>query len=70
MLTSGLRMTERDVLLFRGEIANLMMGTVFSFVGLVAFAIAVIRHRREFMVLLWGGCFMGMYGFRLWSKPV
>lgn len=58
-------MTETDVLLLRGEIPNLMLGSIFSFLGLAALAVAVFRRKREFLVLFWFGCFIGMYGVRL-----
>ena len=70
MLSWRFGMTERDVLLIRGEVPNLMLGAIFVFVGLVALAVAAIRHRREFLVLLWGGCFIGMYGLRLLEQAI
>ena len=47
---------------------TLMLGSIFSFVGLAALAVAVFRRKREFLVLFWFGCFIGMYGLRLLAQ--
>jgi hypothetical protein len=61
-------MTHQDVLLLREQVGAILLGTIFCFVGLVAFAVAAIRRRREFLVILWFGCFVGMYGMHLLAQ--
>jgi len=61
-------MTQEDLSLLREQLGTILLGTIFSFVGLVASAVAAIRRRREFLVLLWFGCFIGMYGMRLLAQ--
>ena len=57
-----------EVPLLREQLGTLVVGSIFSFVGLVALAVAAIRRRREFLLLLWCGCFIGMYGVRLLAQ--
>jgi phosphoserine phosphatase RsbU/P len=56
------------VALLRSQVANVVIGIVFLFVGLTALGMAVIRRRREFRVLVWFGLFIGMYGARLLAQ--
>ncbi|HEV2401191.1 MAG TPA: PP2C family protein-serine/threonine phosphatase [Candidatus Sulfotelmatobacter sp.] len=49
----------------RGHLLAICLGSIFCFLGVCACSVAAIRHRREFLVLLWSGCFTGMYGVRL-----
>lgn len=53
------------LVLLRGHLAELFWGPVFSFVGVCACIVAAIRRRSEFLVLLWFGLFIGMYGVRI-----
>jgi sigma-B regulation protein RsbU (phosphoserine phosphatase) len=58
--------------LLRGQIANLMAGTFFLFIGLIALAIAAIRPGKSARPLVWLGIWSGMYGTQelLWSEAV
>jgi len=51
--------------LLREHILDILLGTIFAFVGFCACAVSAIRRRSEFRVLLWFGLFIGMYGVRL-----
>jgi sigma-B regulation protein RsbU (phosphoserine phosphatase) len=61
-------MTPQNVPLLHEQLGAILLGTIFSFVGLVALSVAAIRRRREFLVLVWFGCFIGMYGMRLLAQ--
>jgi len=54
--------------LLRDRIPDILIGTIFSFLGLAACGIVAIRRRPEFRVLLWSGMFIGMYGVRLLAQ--
>ncbi len=56
------------IALLRAQAANVVIGTVFSFVGLTACLVAVIRRRGEFRILVWFGLFIGMYGARMLAQ--
>jgi sigma-B regulation protein RsbU (phosphoserine phosphatase) len=49
----------------RGDVINIVLGTVFSAVGATACAIAAIRGRRGVRILVWWGIFSGMYGLQI-----
>ena len=48
----------------RGDVINIVLGTVFLTVGATAAAIAAIRGRRGVRILVWWGIFSGMYGLQ------
>jgi sigma-B regulation protein RsbU (phosphoserine phosphatase) len=48
----------------RGDVINIVLGTVFLSVGATACAIAAIRGRRGVRILVWWGIFSGMYGLQ------
>jgi sigma-B regulation protein RsbU (phosphoserine phosphatase) len=55
----------------RGDVIDIVLGTVFLTVGATACAIAAIRGRRGVRILVWWGIFSGMYGFqRLGQTPI
>ncbi|HEY1984700.1 MAG TPA: PP2C family protein-serine/threonine phosphatase [Terracidiphilus sp.] len=54
-----------SLVLLRDHAADILLGTVFSFVGLVACCIAGIRRRGEFRLLVWFGVFIGCFGIRM-----
>jgi sigma-B regulation protein RsbU (phosphoserine phosphatase) len=60
-------MTPEDpsLVVLRAHLPELLLGPVFTFVGLCACSVAAIRRRGEFRVLLWFGLFIGMYGVRI-----
>jgi sigma-B regulation protein RsbU (phosphoserine phosphatase) len=52
------------VALLRGQIADIILGTVFLFFGLIACAIAAIRRRSGVRLILWLGVWSAMDGLR------
>jgi hypothetical protein len=46
----------------RGQLADIILGAVFLFIGLAACGIAAIRHRSGVRVLIWFGMWSAMYG--------
>ena len=54
--------------LLREHVPDILIGPIFSFLGLAACGIFAIRRRAEFRVLLWSGMFIGMYGIRLLAQ--
>jgi hypothetical protein len=48
----------------RGDVINIVLGTVFLAVGVTACAIAAIRWHGGVRILLWWGIFSGMYGLQ------
>ena len=49
----------------RGDVINIVLGTVFLTVGVTACAIAAIRWRRGVRILVWWGIFSAMYGLQI-----
>src|SRR5579864_498756 len=49
----------------RGDVIDIVLGTVFLAIGATACAIAAIRGRRGVRMLLWWGIFSGMYGLQI-----
>jgi sigma-B regulation protein RsbU (phosphoserine phosphatase) len=52
----------------RGQVAAIMVATVFLFIGLAACALAAIRGRGGARPLLWQGIFSAMYGARILAQ--
>jgi sigma-B regulation protein RsbU (phosphoserine phosphatase) len=48
----------------RGDVINIVLGTVFLTVGATACTIAAIRWRRGVRILVWWGIFSGIYGLQ------
>jgi phosphoserine phosphatase RsbU/P len=48
----------------RGEVVNIVLGTIFVSIGATACAIAAIRWRRGVGILVWMGIFSGMFGLQ------
>lgn len=53
------------LLLIREHLADVFLGTVFSFIGLTACMIAAVRRRVASRLLVWFGLFIGLYGVRM-----
>jgi len=49
----------------RGDVINIVLGTVFLTVGVTACAIAAIRWRKGVRILVWWGIFSGMFGLQI-----
>jgi sigma-B regulation protein RsbU (phosphoserine phosphatase) len=48
--------------MLRGQIADIVVGSLFLFIGLIAGSIAVIRRRRGVRIFAWLGIWSAMYG--------
>jgi sigma-B regulation protein RsbU (phosphoserine phosphatase) len=48
-----------------GELANIMCGSVFLFIGATACAFAAIRRREQVRLFFWIGLWSGLFGVRL-----
>jgi sigma-B regulation protein RsbU (phosphoserine phosphatase) len=51
-----------------GTVIDIMLGTVFLFVGMAACGIAALRRRGASLSLVWFGLFIGMYGLRMLAE--
>jgi len=60
----GMNTGDTDLQTLRGDVINIVLGTVFLTVGATACAIAAIRGRRGVRILVWWGIFSGMYGLQ------
>ena len=49
----------------RGDVINVVLGTVFLTVGATACAVAAIRWRRGVGILVWWGIFSGIFGLQI-----
>ncbi len=49
----------------RQQLIELLLGTIFLFIGLATCAIAAIRHRTGIRLLVWFGLFVGLFGIRM-----
>ena len=48
----------------RGQVVDIVLGTIFLSIGATACAIAAIRWRRGVRILVWWGIWSGMYGLQ------
>ena len=48
--------------LLRGQLADIIVGTLFLVIGLIAFSVAAIRRRGGVRILVWLGLWSAMYG--------
>jgi len=54
----------------RGEIVDIVLGTIFLFIGASACTIAAIGWHRGVRILVWLGIFSGMYGVQKLLQPL
>ena len=59
---------DQILVLVREHILDVFFGTVFLFVGATACLIAAVRRRRESMLLVWSGLFIGLFGARILAQ--
>lgn len=52
----------------RDQLADIMFGTVFLFIGLAACAFAAVRRREEVRLFVWLGTWSAMFGARLLAE--
>ena len=61
-------MEDQVLMMLRGQVSGIILGTVFLFIGLAACAIAVIRGGGRVRILVWFGIFSAMYGARILAQ--
>jgi sigma-B regulation protein RsbU (phosphoserine phosphatase) len=61
---NGINPADAALETLRGEVIDIVLGTVFLTVGATACAIAAIRWRRGVRILVWWGIFSGIYGLQ------
>jgi sigma-B regulation protein RsbU (phosphoserine phosphatase) len=52
----------------RPQVAGIVLGTIFLFVGIAAIGMAALRRRAGVPLLLWFGVFSGLYGARMLAQ--
>ena len=52
----------------RAQMPEIMLGSVFVFIGLVALAISLVRHRKTMRAVVWFGLLSAFYGLRLLAQ--
>ena len=58
-------MEDQVLLILRGQVGGIILGTVFLFLGLAACGVAAIRGGARVRILVWFGIFSAMYGVRI-----
>ncbi len=61
---NGMNTADAALETLRGEVIDIILGTVFLSIGATACAIAAIRWSRGVRILVWWGIFSGMYGLQ------
>ena len=59
---------DQILVVLRGQVGGIILGTIFLFIGLAACGIAAIRHRGGVHLLVCFGVFTGMYGTRILAQ--
>jgi hypothetical protein len=59
---NGMSTADAVLAMLRGQVTDIVVGTIFLSIGATACAIAAIRWRRGVRILVWWGIFSGMYG--------
>jgi hypothetical protein len=68
---NGMNTADAALETLRGEVVDIVLGTIFLSIGATACTIAAIRWRRGGPVLVWLGIWSGMYGVqKLVQTPV
>ena len=63
-MMDGTAVADSALATLRGDVIDIVLGTVFLTVGATACAIAAIRWRRGVGILVWWGIFSAMYGLQ------
>jgi len=61
---NGMNTADAALETLRGDVIDIVLGTIFLAIGATACAIAAIRWRRGVGILAWFGIFSGMYGLQ------
>src|SRR5579862_1748735 len=59
---------DQTLVSLRENLPAICLGSIFCFMAICACSVTAIRRRREFLVLLCSGSFIGMYGVRLLAQ--
>jgi len=59
---------DQVLMMLRGQVSGIILGTVFLFIGLAACGIAVVRGGGRIRILIWFGIFSAMYGARILAQ--
>lgn len=62
-------MADAALATLRGEVVDIVLGTVFLSIGTTACAIAAIRWRRGVRILVWWGIWSAIYGLQTLLQP-
>src|SRR5215475_10404788 len=62
--TNDMNATDAALQTLRGDVINIVLGTIFLSAGATACAIAAIRSSRGVRILVWWGIFSGIYGLQ------
>lgn len=52
----------------RGQVAGIILGTIFLFIGIASCVVAAVRRRGQVQILVWFGLFSGLYGARMLAQ--
>jgi len=55
-------LTDQVLAMLRGQVADIIVGSVFLFIGLATCCIAAIRRRGGVRIFIWLGLWSAMYG--------
>src|SRR5690242_6175389 len=71
-MSGGGRLEDPVLAMLSGQLADIILGTVFLFIGLAACTIAAIRRRSGIRLFIWLGIWSALYGAGLLiqSRPV
>jgi sigma-B regulation protein RsbU (phosphoserine phosphatase) len=61
---SGVNAADAALEALRGQVMDIVLGTIFLSIGVIACAIAAIRWRKGVRILAWWGIFSGLYGIQ------
>jgi phosphoserine phosphatase RsbU/P len=61
-MLGGRRLEDQILAMLRGQLADIILGTIFLFIGLAACSIAAMRRRSGVRLFIWLGIWSAMYG--------
>ena len=61
---NGISTADAALEMLRGQVIDIVLGTIFLSIGATACAIAAFRWRRGVRILVWWGIFSGLYGLQ------
>ena len=68
-LTNHVMNLDAQVLgILRGQVASIILGSIFLFVGVGALCLALLRRRDQSRLAVWFGAFCGLYGLRMLAQ--